>query len=351
METVYIIVPVYNAQKHLKSCIRSLQKQTYADIRIILVDDGSKDSSPAICDAFAASDSRISVIHKKNGGVMSARYAGIKAVSDSGFTTFCDADDIMPENGVEKLVGLQNKEDVDIVCASLQRFTAGHFFLKQNLTNIYRTERNYTKGEIRTAIIPSFFGIADYPGYMPSKLYRNTTLKKSLEFETPVKFFQEDIAFNLQIALIADSITVSPEIVYYYRTGGGTSRFMPDFLDDCIALYRYKQRMITKWNLNRHLEETSAIELKNECWTWLQMYYEKNCKVQSKDQIIHEIDRCYNLDKIVEAVKKINNDQSGYPGFGSALKNKESEQIYNSLVNDYKKNKIKRRIRNILFQI
>ena len=77
-----IIVPVYNVEKHLKKCIDSLAEQTYKNIEIILIDDGSKDNSPAICDEYAMRDSRIKVIHKLNGGAGSARKAGAEIASD-----------------------------------------------------------------------------------------------------------------------------------------------------------------------------------------------------------------------------------------------------------------------------
>ena len=81
MPKVSIVVPVYKVEKYLVRCVCSLQNQTLRDIEIILVDDGSPDSCPEMCDALAAQDSRIRVIHKKNGGLSSARNAGLKVAS------------------------------------------------------------------------------------------------------------------------------------------------------------------------------------------------------------------------------------------------------------------------------
>lgn len=82
--TISIIVPVYNSEKFLGACIDSILSQSFRDFELILVDDGSRDSSPRICDDYAQKDSRVKVIHKENGGVSSARNAGLSAVRGGG---------------------------------------------------------------------------------------------------------------------------------------------------------------------------------------------------------------------------------------------------------------------------
>lgn len=103
MELVTIIVPVYNVEKYIYECVDSLIKQTYKNIEIILIDDGSKDKSGAICDNYAASDARIKVIHKQNEGLGFARNTGLK-VAQGKFVTFIDSDDKADADLVENLV-------------------------------------------------------------------------------------------------------------------------------------------------------------------------------------------------------------------------------------------------------
>ncbi|MCH5320896.1 MAG: glycosyltransferase, partial [Eubacterium sp.] len=91
-QKVSIIVPVYNVEKYLNRCVESIVKQTYTNLEIILVDDGSPDNCPAMCDAWAERDSRIKVIHKENGGVSSARNIGIDN-ADGDYISFVDSDD------------------------------------------------------------------------------------------------------------------------------------------------------------------------------------------------------------------------------------------------------------------
>lgn len=106
---VSIIVPVYNTEKYLKKCVESLIQQTLSDIQIILVDDGSKDASGRICDDFAAGDERIQVIHKVNGGVSSARNAGLE-IAQGEYVGFVDADDWVEPEAMSELYRACNEE-------------------------------------------------------------------------------------------------------------------------------------------------------------------------------------------------------------------------------------------------
>ena len=81
MKQISVIVPIYNAERYLESCVHSITSNTYCNLQIILIDDGSTDSSAAICDKFAESDSRIAVIHQPNGGIVAARNAGIQGLT------------------------------------------------------------------------------------------------------------------------------------------------------------------------------------------------------------------------------------------------------------------------------
>ena len=92
---ISIIIPVYNAERILRRCLDSVQNQSYSDWECIIVDDGSKDSSPAICDEYAETDSRFKVIHKENGGVSKARNTGLGQASGD-WVTFVDSDDELP---------------------------------------------------------------------------------------------------------------------------------------------------------------------------------------------------------------------------------------------------------------
>ena len=123
--TVSIIVPVYNVEKYLPKCIESILEQTYSNFQLILVDDGSLDNCGAICDEYAARDSRIVVIHKKNGGVSSARNYGLSYVTGK-YITFCDSDDQYAPEWIEKLVSAIEQDHADVAVGNyIQVFEDG----------------------------------------------------------------------------------------------------------------------------------------------------------------------------------------------------------------------------------
>lgn len=111
---VGIIVPVYNTEKYLSDCINSILCQTYKNIKLILVNDGSKDNSGKICDSFKESDERITVVHKENGGANSARAIGVTYAADCDYITFVDSDDLLYDYSMEELVSCTD-ECIDIV--------------------------------------------------------------------------------------------------------------------------------------------------------------------------------------------------------------------------------------------
>ena len=115
-----IIVPVYKAEKHLDRCVESILSQTYGNIELVLVDDGSPDACPAMCDAWAEKDGRIKVIHKPNGGLSSARNAGLVKASGE-YVFFLDSDDTISANCIELLADAVRHDNSDICIANVAR--------------------------------------------------------------------------------------------------------------------------------------------------------------------------------------------------------------------------------------
>lgn len=119
---VSIIVPVYNVEAYLPACIDSLLAQTYKNIEIFLVDDGSPDRCPAICDEYAASDLRVRVIHKENGGAASARNVGLD-MSKGDYICFVDSDDLVHSDYIEKLISELQAATADIAVCGFTKMT------------------------------------------------------------------------------------------------------------------------------------------------------------------------------------------------------------------------------------
>jgi glycosyltransferase involved in cell wall biosynthesis len=122
---ISVIVPIYNVEEYMDECVQSILSQTYSNLQIILVDDGSTDSCPQKCDVWAEKDARIQVLHKKNGGLSSARNAGLK-VATGEFISFIDSDDFIDEHMYEKLIeGFSLGNNVAITSIRLMRYVNG----------------------------------------------------------------------------------------------------------------------------------------------------------------------------------------------------------------------------------
>ncbi|WP_178666768.1 glycosyltransferase family 2 protein [uncultured Eubacterium sp.] len=190
---VSIIVPVYNVEEYLDECVESLANQTYPDIEIILVDDGSPDDCPQICDAWAKRDNRIKVIHKANGGVSSARNAGLD-IANGEWIWFVDSDDTVEANALEEL--LSNKDDSDLIVFSSS------------------TDELYTKDE-------KFFDEYYFKyrfGFEPwNKLYKKSIIKNNnLQFDTQ-ETVGEDLLFNITYYQYANNYKFIASQYYNYR--------------------------------------------------------------------------------------------------------------------------------------
>ena len=131
---ISIIVPVYKVEKYLNRCIHSIVNQTMKDLEIILVDDGSPDTCPKMCDDWAKKDKRIKVIHQKNKGLSAARNHGIK-ISKGKYIGFVDSDDYIDKYMYENMVSVLIKEQGDMCCCKLQKvYEKRNFLSKEKFT-------------------------------------------------------------------------------------------------------------------------------------------------------------------------------------------------------------------------
>lgn len=134
MNGISVIVPVYESEKYLDRCVQSILNQTYQDFELILVDDGSPDNSPLLCDKWAENDSRVYVIHKENGGASSARNAGLK-IAKGRWIAFADSDDWLDRTALKTLYDLANQYSVPMAIGGMrvvQKYTDASIVMKQN---------------------------------------------------------------------------------------------------------------------------------------------------------------------------------------------------------------------------
>ncbi len=205
---ISVIVPVYNAEKFLARCIDSLLAQTYHNIEVILVDDGSRDGSPAICDEYAARDSRVRVIHKSNGGVSAARNDGIDAARGE-FTAFCDNDDFYAPGMLERLLGICLDNDCGIAQCRPAKGSA-----ESLPTPPPQPVKVFTSREI----LESFYTEATI--YCWDKLYRRAVFD---HVRFPVgSYTGEDVMVAHHALLAAGRVGVTCEKLYYHYINPGS---------------------------------------------------------------------------------------------------------------------------------
>ena len=214
MDKVSIVVPVYNVEDCLSYCVYSLRQQTYKNIEIILVDDGSTDSSGEICDQYAQEDERIKVLHIDNGGQSRARNIGVQA-SSSDWIMFLDSDDYYDLKAVEYLVALRDKYAVDLVVTSIVEVR--NYQTELNTDDI--SLGNSEKLDRYTGLVRMFYGnsVGTHPG---GKLYKKEIL---LQYPYPEGMIYEDLAMAYEHIHYCAKIAVGYRSVYkYYRRMGST---------------------------------------------------------------------------------------------------------------------------------
>lgn len=202
---VSIIIPIYKVEPYLQRCLDSIVKQTYTNLEIILVDDGSPDSCPKICNEYAAKDKRIVVIHKENGGLSDARNAGLDAITGE-FISFVDSDDYVEPNYVFFLLQKMLENPCDFVIADYQQSQESKEIIH------CRSEEEIIEGNNK---IISTFCRDLYPVCSVAKLYKSSFIKKNyLRFEKGLLF--EDQLWSCEMATKAQKICICKEKIYHY---------------------------------------------------------------------------------------------------------------------------------------
>lgn len=235
---ISIIVPVYNIEKYLPKCIDSIIEQTYTNLDIILVDDGTPDSSGEICDTYAKRDNRIRVVHKKNGGVSSARNTGIDNAKGE-YICFIDGDDYVMSDYVEYLYQILIENDVDV---SLTTEMFGNFDEKQ--TN--NETKKVVDGETACESILCY----KIPIGVYCKLFKRDFIKNNnIRFFEDI-FMGEGFNFNVFAFQRAKNVAIGNRKIYYYRRDNSTSATTKFSLKKCensiYALDKMMDNMVIK---------------------------------------------------------------------------------------------------------
>lgn len=229
---ISIIIPVYNVEKFLEKCLQSVFRQTYSNIEIILVDDGSTDNSGKLCDDLSEGHKNVKVIHKDNGGLSSARNTGIEAATGDALF-FLDSDDYLSPNCIERCADLMKKYNSDI--AIIQMLYILENTNREVKTDIVAEELFTTQQAIEASLYQIKFSCCT-----PAKLYKKNVIG---DIRFPVGRLSEDLATCHLFLNKAEKIIYTDEIGYYYRQRNKSimHEFSPQRLDALEWAHKIKE--------------------------------------------------------------------------------------------------------------
>lgn len=214
VHSLSVIVPVYNAESTLEHCLESILNQSYEDFELILVDDGSTDNSPELCDAYMQRDRRITAIHIKNSGAFQARKRGVEKAAGS-VLAFSDADDWMEENAFETAMQLFQQHNPDMLAYT---YDCGKGKAEKHLYE----EGLYNRDEIRNAVIPGMMydsacGSRRLNPSLCCKLFKKNLYTKVTESVEDRITLGDDALVTYPAVCLAESIFICNQVLYHYR--------------------------------------------------------------------------------------------------------------------------------------
>lgn len=213
IDLISVIIPIYNVEKYLNECIESVVNQTYRNLEIILVDDGSPDKSDSICEKYKSQDSRIKVLHKQNGGLSDARNHGMNIASGK-FITFIDSDDFVDEQYIEELYIALKNENADMSICNYIRFSTKEEIIKNvnnSVLNVFDSRECFLKyfdKNYQSSIVVAW-------GKLYKKEYWN-------DIKFPVGKLHEDEFTTYKLIYKSKKIVYINKKLYFYRNNSAS---------------------------------------------------------------------------------------------------------------------------------
>ena len=282
MERISVIVPIYNVSAYLCQCVDSILGQNHTKLEIILVDDGSTDSCPQICDEYKRKDSRIKVIHKKNGGLVSARKAGLQAATGQ-YIGYVDGDDWIEPDMYEQMYQKMLEQQVDIVMCGRYEDTGNR------CEKVYHgiPEGHYDKEDMLESVYPRMIVNKDFFewGLFPSvwdKLYKRECLEKYQMIVDDGLTMGEDAACTYPCILNAESIYVLHTCLYHYRQSANS------MVRQCDSAELERRRFhILYYSVLESLDQYKSIYDLRQQWKEYMLFL----MVPRADVLYHEVER------------------------------------------------------------
>lgn len=232
---ISIIIPVFNKEKYIAECLTSIITQTYTNLEILLIDDGSTDKSGQICDQFSNEDKRIKVIHKANGGVSSARNTGLR-LAQGECISFVDADDCVDKEYISKMYEkiIDTKADISF-CGYSKLINTNLYEINESLPEYVNVN---TQDEAFVDFLCRLFTLKNYIFGSCCRILFRKTLAKDIYFNPSIKI-SEDLLFLVNLMLKAKAITSVNQPLYFYRqvSASVSQSYKRDYLNNQVQLY------------------------------------------------------------------------------------------------------------------
>lgn len=311
MEKVSVIIPVYNVEKYLSKCLDSVLSQTYPHIEVILINDGSKDNSLNICQAYAEKDERIRVIDKENEGVSIARNTGIEAATGE-FIAFIDPDDWVEPEAYESMIAQLKKWDADICLCNFYRDTKRRSQPKR----FDFEEEILVDDEIIELLVNDMIGMGDLLpkySYIMGSVWRGVYKRSFLETYnlrfTPKVTIMEDLVFMVQTLLKCHRVAIDHGVRYHYVQHASSTihSYNEKMWEDLLVVYRLLEESIREADLEEKMR--NRLDYRYIGMIFAAIKNETFIKKDSdfKDTVVRMMDifTDHNLKTVLERVKPI----------------------------------------------
>lgn len=295
-QKVSIIVPVYKTEKYLEECLDSIAKQTYSNIEIILIDDGSPDGCGKICDKYRAKDSRFIVVHKENEGLGYTRNCGLD-IATGDYVTFVDSDDYLEPNMISHFMNQIAVSEADTCMGGFRRVDDNH--------DVVYTEGYekvvYTNNQIRDILLKRILGSIpkkhdSYKMSVWNVIYSMEIIKRNhMRFPSEKIFISEDLIFNFDYYMKACKVCITDNITYNYRVNENslTRVYKSDMLEKVCVLYKEMEKRIIY--LYKNDENEALYRLQTQFLINIRSCIQQECLHNSKCERLNALyDICNN---------------------------------------------------------
>lgn len=295
-QLISIIVPVYNGEKYLNECLESIINNTYKNIEIIIVDDGSTDGSADICKKYMEIDSRIKYFYQKNGGIVSARNLGLKK-SIGAYICFSDQDDIVSIDAYEQLYNGITKDDSDI-CIGAFSYLKGKKIEQNNPTfkkkyEVISDVDNYLVS-LSNACFRNNYYLTDYnySWTIWNCIYKSKIIKKNNILFHKFVNYEDDFLFNFDFALNSKKISFINHNVYYWRQNFESESHVKKYVTNFAEKNEMFNNYIVEYMKNKNIQFDTEL--------WNSKFYSKNltCAIINEANIKNKYQNKINIHKL-----------------------------------------------------